>query len=58
MALAKAVWQHARETKKPWFHLWGHSWAIEKFHLWNDFEAFLQFISQEQDVQHVCNSDL
>lgn len=58
MALAKAVWRHARETKKPWFHLWGHSWAIEKFSLWNDFEAFLQFISQEKDVQHGCNSDL
>lgn len=51
LSLAKAVWRYARATEKPWFHLWGHSWAIEKFDLWDDFEAFLRFVASEEGIK-------
>jgi peptidoglycan-N-acetylglucosamine deacetylase len=28
-----------------YFHIWGHSWEIEKFNLWNEFEELLEYIS-------------
>ena len=28
------------------FHLWGHSWEVEKFHLWDELEELFKFISQ------------
>ncbi len=40
------------------FHLWGHSWEIEKFKLWNKLELILKQISNLPDFQYVRNEDL
>lgn len=29
-----------------YFHLWGHSWEIEKYGWWEDFEDLLQYMSE------------
>lgn len=40
------------------FHLWGHSWEIEKYSQWNKLEDFLKFISSFQDIRFCSNSEL
>ncbi len=40
------------------FHLWGHSWEIEKFNLWNKLELIFKHISNFPDFQYVRNEDL
>ncbi len=30
------------------FHLWGHSWEIEKFNLWEDLECFFKEVSERK----------
>ena len=57
LAMSKALFLRAVETKKPWFHLWGHSWSTEQYGLWNDLEAFLAFVNTF-GVTHVPNSAL
>jgi len=37
------------------FHLWGHSWEIEKYGMWNEFERVLQFIGNQKDCEYVTN---
>ena len=39
-------------------HLWGHSWEIEKYSLWNSLEHFLQVISNHEGVLFCTNSEL
>jgi peptidoglycan/xylan/chitin deacetylase (PgdA/CDA1 family) len=31
------------------FHLWGHSWEIEKYGLWPDLERFLKYVSENKN---------
>lgn len=40
------------------FHLWGHSWEIEKKELWGELEQLLKIISDYEDYQSVQNRDL
>lgn len=40
------------------FHLWGHSWEIEKNGLWKDLGDLLEAISSRSDVEYVTNSKL
>lgn len=30
------------------FHLWGHSWMIQKFGMWDDLEAFFEYIRKHE----------
>lgn len=30
-----------------YFHIWGHSWEIEKFNYWNDVEDFFKYVSEQ-----------
>jgi len=56
---ARALFMHALKNNKPFFHLWGHSEEIEKYGLWEDFQAFLSFIAEhKKDVRSVPNSAL
>ena len=52
----KALFHHAHDTGQPWFHLWGHSWEIEKYGMWGILETFLQWVSTQPDVTCVPNS--
>lgn len=40
------------------FHLWGHSWEIEKFKLWGKLESILKHIANYQNFKHVENQQL
>ncbi len=46
LELAKALFNYAQETNQPFFHLWGHSWEVEKYKMWNDLEKFLEFTQE------------
>jgi len=37
------------------FHIWGHSWEIDKFKMWDSLEFFLSYISGKRDVAYLCN---
>lgn len=39
------------------YHLWGHSWEIEKYGMWNDLEKIFKYISQRSDCQYLTNSE-
>jgi len=40
------------------FHIWGHSWEIEKYKMWKDFENLLKYISRNKDCIYLTNGDL
>jgi peptidoglycan/xylan/chitin deacetylase (PgdA/CDA1 family) len=40
------------------FHLWGHSWEIEKFGTWASLERVFAHISNKEMVEYVPNSEL
>ncbi len=44
--------------KGEMFHLWGHSWEIEKYKMWDELEKFLQYIKNRKDCVYVTNSEL
>jgi len=56
LSTAKATFDATQSNGKI-FHLWGHSWEIEKYGMWKDLEKFLHYISKK-DCQHVQNSEL
>ena len=37
------------KLKNGYFHLWGHSYEIEKFSLWNELEQLLKFIYEHKN---------
>jgi len=40
------------------FHLWGHSWEIDRFQEWERLEDVCRYISGHSDVSYVTNSEL
>lgn len=40
------------------FHLWGHSWEIEKYDMWSELEKFLQYIGNNKHCVYLTNSEL
>ena len=40
------------------FHLWGHSWEIDKNNEWKNLEEILQCISNRDNVEYIDNSGL
>jgi hypothetical protein len=38
------------------FHLWGHSWEIEKYKMWKSLEEVFEFISQRDNVRYLNNT--
>ncbi len=39
------------------FHLWGHSWEIEKFGIWEELEDVFEYISN-RDVLYLSNGEV
>ena len=48
---------HTENTFR-YFHLWGHSWEIEKYNLWNETEDFFKKISSTENIISCTNSEL
>lgn len=46
---ARQAWQLAKEKKYPTFHIWGHSWEIDKLDLWQDLETLFKLITNDRD---------
>jgi peptidoglycan-N-acetylglucosamine deacetylase len=40
------------------WHLWGHSWEVEKFELWNDLERVFATVSQCDGLIRVANGEI
>ena len=40
------------------FHLWGHSWELEEYNLWQKLEAIFKIISNQNDFQYCANGDI
>jgi len=39
------------------FHLWGHSWEIDQFRLWNELEMILKMLAFNNDVTYMNNTE-
>jgi peptidoglycan-N-acetylglucosamine deacetylase len=40
------------------FHIWGHSWEVDKNNDWQRLEAFFRYISGHPEIEYVPNGDL
>ena len=40
------------------FHLWGHSWEINKNNGWRKLENVVSFIGNRKEVEYIANSGL
>lgn len=47
LELAKQLYYKAGEVEGV-FHLWGHSWEVDKFGLWEELEEFFKFIDKDR----------
>lgn len=56
-ALACATFDIAR-AQGGVFHLWGHSWEIEKYDMWQPLERVLSYISKRKDCRYIPNGEM
>lgn len=40
------------------FHLWGHSWEIDKLDMWRDLESILEYISGRRNCIYTTNAEI
>jgi len=40
------------------WHLWGHSWEIEEYGLWDDLSMLLGHVANRKDVQYLSNAQV
>lgn len=57
LSTAKATFNTALKNGEI-FHLWGHSWEIDKYDMWDELEKFLQYISNRKNCIYLTNSEL
>jgi peptidoglycan/xylan/chitin deacetylase (PgdA/CDA1 family) len=55
--LARAMFDYALDHGGV-FHLWGHSWEIDKRHDWDRLERVFAYISARPEVSYVTNGEL
>ena len=57
LSIAKATFDIA--TKKGGvFHLYGHSWEIERYNMWDGLEKFLKYIAHKKNCVYLTNSQI
>lgn len=56
-ALAIALLDRAAQTGGIW-HLWGHSWEIEQYQMWQDLITVLEATRRYSHAQRLTNSDI
>lgn len=54
--LTKNVFKHILKNGGI-FHLYGHSWEIERYNLWKDLEKLFKYISNKKNVSYLTNSE-
>lgn len=47
-----------RKNQAGVFHLWGHSWEIEEYNLWNKLEAVCNLLSKQNDFVYMKNNQI
>lgn len=57
LSLTKALFNKALQEKGV-FHLWGHSWEIDRFAMWQDFERALAYIAKRRGVEYLTNGEI
>lgn len=57
ISTAKAVFDITRQNGQI-FHLWGHSWEIEKYQMWDDLENLFQHMQKRADCAYLTNGEL
>ena len=55
--LAKKTFDHV-EKYGGVYHLWGHSWVIEKSNEWGKLERVFSYISKKKNAKYYTNCDL
>jgi peptidoglycan/xylan/chitin deacetylase (PgdA/CDA1 family) len=40
------------------FHIWGHSWEIDKYNLWGDLENLLKYVNSHEGAEFKTNSEI
>lgn len=53
--LAKNLFNYALKNGEV-YHLWGHSWEIEKYGMWEELEKISKYIANRKDVLYLTNS--
>jgi len=56
-ALAKTMFDYVIKEGGT-FHIWGHSWEIDKHHDWERLENVFRYISANPKVSYVTNGEL
>lgn len=56
--LAIAMFDRCKQDGHRIFHLWGHSWEIEKHGDWSRLERVLAHISRRENVNYINNGEL
>lgn len=57
IGLAKATFDHVCQNGGIW-HLWGHSWEIEKYGMWNDLEEVLSYVANGEGILYLTNGEV
>ena len=53
--IAKNTFDYVNHNGGIW-HLWGHSWVIDKYDDWNKLERLLDYISKRKNLKYLTNS--
>lgn len=56
-SLARAMFDRTLEVRGV-FHLWGHSWEIDKHGDWERLEEVIRYISSHTEVKYLTNGEL
>lgn len=55
--LATASFDYAEQHSGVW-HIWGHSWEIERYNMWEDLETVFRYVANRPNCKYVNNSFL
>lgn len=56
-SMARALFKRAYREGK-YFHLYGHSWELERYGMWSELASFLDFVKQHDGIEYKSNGDI
>jgi len=56
-SLSKSLFDYALKNGGV-YHLWGHSWEVEKYGMWPDLEAVFKYIANRSECLYLTNSQV